>query len=96
LLRAKSGLPLDCLGDRRRTAGLTAAIYPGRFRRRFAVVDAGDSRALLIPKPHNYAGFPEGIGGRELRARMRAQAENYGLALIKGHGTGGHRRDLHS
>ena len=91
-----SGPPLDCLVIGGGPAGLTAAIYLGRFRRRFAVVDAGDSRALLIPKSHNHAGFPEGIGGRELPARMRAQAENYGLALIKGHGTGGHRRDLHS
>jgi thioredoxin reductase (NADPH) len=75
--------PLDCLVIGAGPAGLTAAIYLGRFRRRFVVVDAGDSRALLIPKSHNHAGFPEGIGGRELLASMRVQAEKYGPPSIQ-------------
>jgi thioredoxin reductase (NADPH) len=79
-----NGEPLDCLVIGAGPAGLTAAIYLGRFRRRFVVVDTGDSRALLIPKSHNHAGFPQGIGGRELLARMRGQAEKYGLSLIQG------------
>ena len=75
---------LDCLVIGAGPAGLTAAIYLGRFRRSFAIVDAGSSRALLIPTSHNHAGFPDGIGGRELLARMRQQAEKYGASVITG------------
>ena len=39
-------------------AGLTAAIYLGRYRRRVVIVDNGASRASLIPMSHNFAGFP--------------------------------------
>jgi|HigsolmetaAR203D_1030402.scaffolds.fasta_scaffold00359_19 thioredoxin reductase (NADPH) len=69
---------LDCLVIGAGPAGLTAAIYLGRSRRRFAVVDGGASRAAWIPKSHNHPGFPDGIGGPELLARMRLQAERYG------------------
>ena len=58
-------------------AGLTAAIYLGRFRRRFLVIDGGDSRAGWIPVSHNQPGFPDGIPGPELLDRMRRQAERY-------------------
>src|SRR5213079_1922817 len=75
---------IDCLVIGAGPAGLTAAIYLGRFRRSFAIVDAGSSRALLIPTSHNHAGFPDGIGGRELLARMRRQAEKYGASVING------------
>jgi thioredoxin reductase (NADPH) len=63
---------------------LTAAIYLARFRRRFLVVEGGASRASWIPISHNHAGFPEGIAGPELLARMRAQAERYGARIIQG------------
>ena len=46
---------------RGRTGGLTAAIYLARYRRRVAVFDAGNSRAGLIPKTHNYPGFVQGM-----------------------------------
>ena len=64
-------------------AGLTAAIYLGRFRRNFMVFDVGDSRASWIPTSHNHPGFPDGVGGLELLARMKAQAERYGCAVRK-------------
>jgi thioredoxin reductase (NADPH) len=64
-------------------AGLTAAIYLGRFRRNFLVVDSGDSRASWIPRSHNHPGFPDGIGGVELLNRMRLQAEKYGAVVNK-------------
>jgi thioredoxin reductase (NADPH) len=65
-------------------AGLTAAIYLGRFRRRFALVDAGQSRLGLIPTTRNHPGFPDGVEGRVLLARMRAQAERYGGVIRPG------------
>ena len=52
---------LDCLIVGGGPAGLTAAIYLVRFRRRTRLIDAGNSRAALIPKSHNFPGFPDGI-----------------------------------
>ncbi|HZN26977.1 MAG TPA: NAD(P)/FAD-dependent oxidoreductase [Burkholderiales bacterium] len=76
---------LDCLVVGGGPAGLTAAIYLARFRRRVRIVDAGSSRASLIPLSHNYPGFPEGIGGRDLLLRLREQARRYGAVLTAGH-----------
>lgn len=65
-------------------AGLTAAIYLGRFRRSFAIVDGGRSRLGLIPATHNHPGFPDGIEGRVLWARMQTQAGRYGAVIRPG------------
>lgn len=65
-------------------AGLTAAIYLARYHRDFQVIDAGKSRAALIPTSHNHAGFPEGISGKYLLARMTAQAQKYGAPIMSG------------
>jgi thioredoxin reductase (NADPH) len=65
-------------------AGLTAAIYLARYRRSVVVYDRGGSRAALIPTSHNHAGFPEGIAGTELLARMGKQAAKYGAELRVG------------
>ncbi len=62
-------------------AGLTAAIYLARFRRNPILFDAGQSRAGWIPVSHNHAGFPDGIAGRDLLARMQRQAESYGARI---------------
>ena len=70
--------PLDCIVIGGGPAGLTAAIYLARFRRRFVLLDAGASRASWIPMSHNLPGYPDGLAGGELLARMRAQAERYG------------------
>lgn len=75
--------PLDCLIVGGGPAGLTAAIYLARYRRTIKVVDAGDSRAALIPESHNYPGF-RGINGHALLARLREQAERYGANLVRG------------
>ncbi|HYC56067.1 MAG TPA: NAD(P)/FAD-dependent oxidoreductase [Candidatus Binatia bacterium] len=75
---------LDCLIVGGGPAGLTAAIYLARYRRRFLVVDAGDSRAALIPVTHNFPGFPKGIAGTELLARLREQAQRYGTMIRTG------------
>jgi len=65
-------------------AGLTAAIYLARFRRRVVLFDRGGSRAALIPTSHNHAGFPEGIAGPDLLERMGKQAAQYGADLRVG------------
>jgi thioredoxin reductase (NADPH) len=64
-------------------AGLTAAIYLARFHLNVVVVDRGGGRASLIPKTHNHAGFPEGITGSDLVARMRDQASRYGAQMAQ-------------
>ena len=76
--------PLDCLIVGAGPAGLAAAIYLARFRRRIAIVDAGHSRASYIPRTRNYPGFPDGISGDELLARLRQQAERYGAHISAG------------
>ena len=76
--------PLDCLIIGAGPAGLTAAIYLARFRRRVALYDAGSSRASYIPTTRNYPGFPDGISGDELLARLRAQAGRYGASVTEG------------
>ncbi|HEV7659217.1 MAG TPA: NAD(P)/FAD-dependent oxidoreductase [Allosphingosinicella sp.] len=75
---------LDCLIIGGGPAGLTAAIYLARFHLALRVVDAGTSRAALIPCTRNHAGFPDGISGEELIARMKAQAQKYGAATETG------------
>lgn len=75
---------LDCLIIGGGPAGLTAAIYLARFHLALRVVDAGASRAALIPCTRNHAGFPDGISGEELIARMAAQARKYGAAIENG------------
>ena len=73
--------PLDCLIVGGGPAGLTAAIYLARFHLDILVVDAGKSRAAWIPCTHNHAGFPDGISGKELIARMKEQAQLYGTRI---------------
>ena len=74
---------VDCLVIGGGPAGLTAAIYLARFRRRVLVVDAGNSRAAQIPESHNHPGFA-GISGVALLKALRSQAERYGATRLGG------------
>jgi thioredoxin reductase (NADPH) len=65
-------------------AGLTAATYLARFRRRVLVADGGGSRACWIPVSHNMPGFPEGITGDAILKRMTDQAVEYGAMIEPG------------
>ena len=75
----------DCLIIGGGPAGLTAAVYLARFRRRVVLIDGGWSRAEWITLSHNIAGFPEGIAGHEYRDRLRQQAQLYGCTPEKGY-----------
>lgn len=72
----------DCLIIGGGPAGLTAAIYLARFHIRALVFDSGHSRAARIPLTRNLAGFPQGIAGSDLMARMRDQAAQYDVTII--------------
>lgn len=76
--------PSDCIIVGGGPAGLTAAIYLARFRRRVVIIDAGNSRAALIPRSHNHPGYPDGIHGETLLGRMRTQAASFGVTIIEG------------
>lgn len=73
--------PYDCLVIGGGPAGLTAAIYLARFHLRLKLVDAGRSRASLIPCTRNHAGFPDGISGMTLIERMKEQAQSFGVSI---------------
>jgi thioredoxin reductase (NADPH) len=62
-------------------AGLAASVYLARFLRSVIVLEAGDSRAALIPMSHNCPGFPDGIAGQEILRALRVQASSYGADI---------------
>ena len=77
----------DCIIVGAGPAGLTAALYMARYRRRTLVIHDGTARALRVPLTHNAPGFPGGILGPDLIDRMTQHAEQYGAELIIAHVT---------
>lgn len=63
-------------------AGLSAAIYLGRFQRSVLILDKGNGRWDTAELNENYFGFPQGIHTRQLRELGLQQAEKFG-ALCK-------------
>ncbi|KYK49620.1 pyridine nucleotide-disulfide oxidoreductase [Bradyrhizobium liaoningense] len=89
-----TGAPsLDCLIVGGGPAGLMAAIYLARFRRRVCIVDAGASRAALIPRSHNVPGFVHGLSGAELIERMSAQLHELAATRVDAEVTALQRHD---
>ena len=78
----------DCIIIGAGPAGLTAAIYLARFHLDIRLFDCGTSRAALIPCSHNHAGFPGGISGKDLLARMLGQAQEFGAVREEAKVTG--------
>lgn len=64
-------------------AGLTCAIFLGRYRRRVLLLDSGKPRNYATHAVHGFLGF-HGIDPTELRARGRAEAEASGVELAEG------------
>ena len=65
-------------------AGLTAALYLARFRRKVVVIDDGCSRARLIPTSHNIPVFPAGISGEAYLQRLHEQLAPYSVEQKSG------------
>ncbi|QJW83998.1 NAD(P)/FAD-dependent oxidoreductase [Ramlibacter terrae] len=76
---------LDCLVIGGGAAGLTAAVYFGRYRRRVLVLDDDESRLKWIPRTRNVLGFPDGIEGPDLLERMREHARRYAVPTERVH-----------
>ena len=75
---------LDCVIVGGGPAGLTAALYLARLRRRFIIVDAGAQRAAWIPTSHNIPVFASGISGHEILDRQRESLRPYEASVLSG------------
>lgn len=69
-------------------AGLTAALYLARARRRVVVLERGEvgGQIAITQEVVNYPGVAK-TGGRELTGVMRAQAERFGAKLLAARAT---------
>ena len=64
-------------------AGLTAALWLGRYLHRVVVIDSGDPRNWETRGVNGFPGHP-GIRPAELRGRTRDECRQYGVELIDG------------
>lgn len=64
-------------------AGLTAALYSGRFRMKTALLEkmSCGGQIVLSPNIENYPGFPSGINTSDLVERFKKQAEAAGVLI---------------
>lgn len=65
-------------------AGLTAALYAGRAKRRTLVIEKAlpGGQVAITEFIENYPGFVDGIGGAELGDIMKRQAERFGAEFV--------------
>ena len=65
-------------------AGYTAGLYAGRAMLK-PIIFAGFSsggQLMLTSDIENFPGYPEGIGGPEMKMELRAQADKFGCDII--------------
>lgn len=74
----------DCVIVGGGPAGLTAAIYLQRFRRKTLVVDQGNSRVKMAPRIRNLIGYDAGIPGKDLLQRLKRQATKFNAHFVEG------------
>jgi thioredoxin reductase (NADPH) len=72
----------DCLIIGGGPAGLSAAIYMGRFLRSTLVIDSGKGRSTFEQVNDNYLGFPNGVKVKELRELGQQQAQRFGAEFL--------------
>ena len=65
-------------------AGLSAALWLGRYRHRVVLLDSGDPRNWETRGIHGYLGLPD-VTPFELRARGRDEARRFGAELVDAH-----------
>jgi thioredoxin reductase len=65
-------------------AGLSAAIWLGRYQHRVVLYDSGDPRNWETVGIHGYLGLPD-VPPFELRARGRDEARRFGAELVDAH-----------
>lgn len=75
---------VDCLIAGGGPAGLTAALYLARFRRRVLLIDGGSPRAAWIPESHNIPFFAHGIAGPEIVRRAQETLRAYDVPRLSG------------
>ncbi|AVF25005.1 thioredoxin reductase [Paenibacillus larvae subsp. larvae] len=80
----EQNMKLDALIIGGGIAGLQGAIQLGRYGYRVLVVDANEGRSSMCRSYHNILGWPDGIGGPELRELGRMQAERLGVRFLRG------------
>ena len=78
-MKSSRNAPWECVVVGAGPAGLSAAVYMGRFRRRTLALDCGDGRWSYGQVNDNYLGFPAGVSAVRLRDLGRAQARRFGV-----------------
>jgi len=74
----------DCIIIGAGPAGLSAAVYLGRFLRDTVVIDSDSGRSTYPQRNENYLGFPRGVKVQQLRALGRRQAERFKVRFVQG------------
>lgn len=65
-------------------AGLTAALYAGRFRLNAVILEKINIGGQIVASPaiDNFPGFPGGVSTHELIERLKKQADEVGVAIM--------------
>src|SRR4051794_31694722 len=79
----------DCVIVGGGPAGLSAAVYLGRLRRKVLVIDDKHGRSTWHQVNRNYLGFPNGVHASALRDLGETQCREYGVQFLNARVTDG-------